>query len=298
MRPLLALALSAVLALGPAAALADPIDADPPQDKAFPAGLIPLALPTHGATVNAVLYTAAGAGQHPTVLLLHGFPGFEGNLDLARVLQRNGWNVLTFHYRGNWGSPGKYSFTHCIEDARAALAWLHAPNPEVAARIDPGRIVVIGHSLGGFTGAAAAAGDPRVLGAVLISAAPVGSIGYLPRAAAITVMEQNLLNRQGLQTIGDTTPEALADEAISNVKAWGWPQFAPGLARRPLLVITSDDGFGAADEALAKSVESQPGAATVTRVHFATDHSYNDQRVALERAVVGWIDGLPGAKAR
>ncbi len=298
MRPLLALALGAMLALGPAAALANPLDVDPPQDKAAPAGLIPLALPTHGETVNAVLYTAAGAGQHPTVLLLHGFPGFEGNLDLARALQRDGWNVLTFHYRGNWGSPGKYSFTHCIEDAQAALLWLHAPSPEVAARIDPDRIVVIGHSLGGFTGAAAAAGDPRVLGAALISAAPVGSIGYLPRAAAITVMEQNLLNRQGLQTIGDTTPEALADEAISKVKVWGWPQFAPGLAKHPLLVITSEDGFGSADEALAKAVETQPGAATVTRIHFATDHSYNDQRLALERAVIGWIDGLPGAKPR
>jgi hypothetical protein len=30
-----------------------------------------------------VIYIASGAGPHPTVLMLHGFPGNEKNLDLA-----------------------------------------------------------------------------------------------------------------------------------------------------------------------------------------------------------------------
>ncbi|MEJ0065551.1 MAG: hypothetical protein WDM85_08965 [Caulobacteraceae bacterium] len=71
------------------------------------------------------------------MLLLHGFPGNEQNLDLARAMQREGWNVLTMHYRGAWGSRGDYSFTHCIEDAQAALAWLRAPDGEAASHIDP-----------------------------------------------------------------------------------------------------------------------------------------------------------------
>jgi pimeloyl-ACP methyl ester carboxylesterase len=254
--------------------------------------LIAIALPTHGTTVNAILYTASGAGPHRTVLLLHGLPGFEVNLDLARALQRDGWNVLTFNYRGNWGSPGIYSFTHCIEDTQAALAWLHAPTGEAAAHIDPDRIVVIGHSLGGFNAAAAASGDPRVLGTVLISAAPIGSIAFLPHDTAAKTIEENVLNDQGLHAIGDTTAAELADEVARNGAAWAWTRFAPGLSRRPLFVITSDDGFGAPDEALAKAAEAQPGAATVTRLHLTTDHGYDDQRIALERAVIGWVDAL------
>jgi hypothetical protein len=31
------------------------------------------------------------------------------------------------HPRGAWGSPGDFSFAHCIEDAEAALTWLHQP---------------------------------------------------------------------------------------------------------------------------------------------------------------------------
>jgi pimeloyl-ACP methyl ester carboxylesterase len=219
-----------LLTIAPLASRADPISADPTQDKAHAAGLMPFALPTHGVKVNAILFTAAGAGRHSTVLLLHGLPGFEGNLDLARALQRDGWNVLTFHYRGNWGSPGQYSFTHCIEDARAALAWLHTPEGEAAAHVDPDRIVVIGHSLGGFAGAAAAAQDPRLMGSVLISAAPIGAIAGLPRPAAITIMEQNVLNQQGLHAIGDTTAANLADETIRNGK--------PQPAGRPLAEVS------------------------------------------------------------
>src|SRR5437588_55662 len=82
------------------------IGSDPPIDSTSRAGMIAFALPSHGANMNAVLYTAAGSGAHPTVLLLHGFPGNEQNLDLAQAIRRAGWNVLTLHYRGSWGSPG------------------------------------------------------------------------------------------------------------------------------------------------------------------------------------------------
>jgi len=55
---------------------------------------------------NAIVYEAQGAGPHPTVVLLHGFPGNEKNLVLAQALRRAGWNVVFFHYRGSWGSGG------------------------------------------------------------------------------------------------------------------------------------------------------------------------------------------------
>ena len=269
--------------------------ADPPQDKAHPAGMIAFALPTNGTRINAVLYTAAGAGPHPTVLLLHGLPGNEQNLDLARAIQRAGWNVLTLHYRGSWGSPGEYSFTHCLEDAQAAVAWLRAPGAEAASHIDSAHIVVVGHSLGGFVAGYTAGHDPRIEGAALISAARLGSgFAGLSRAQVVDVIEGNILNKAGMHTLGDATSEALADEAIRNASAWDLEQLAPTLARRPLLVVTSDDGLAPGDEALAKSVEAAGrGGAKVTRAHFATDHGYDDQRLALSATVVGWLAALP-----
>ncbi|MFC3556442.1 alpha/beta hydrolase family protein, partial [Sphingomonas qilianensis] len=90
---------------------------DPPRDECAPAETLARAIPSHGVNLNAILYTAAGAGPHPTVLLLHGLPGNEQNVDLAQSLRRFGWNVLTLHYRGSWGGPGAFSFAHCVEDA-------------------------------------------------------------------------------------------------------------------------------------------------------------------------------------
>ena len=76
---------------------------------------------SEGAHLNAVAYLAAGAGPHPTVLLLHGFPGNERNLDLAQAIRRAGWNVFFFHYRGAWGSGGEFSFGNALEDVRAVI---------------------------------------------------------------------------------------------------------------------------------------------------------------------------------
>lgn len=298
----LALALAAVLVaasptLAHAAALPAALVADPPQDKAHPAGVITFALPTGGVKINAVLLTAAGAGPHPTVLLFHGLPGNEQNLDLARAIQREGWNVLTLHYRGSWGSPGEYSFAHCLEDGQAAVAWLRAPSAQAAPHIDSSKIVVVGHSLGGFVAGYTAGHDPKIMGAALISAARIGGgFAGLSRAQVVKVMEDNIQNADGMHTLGDATAEGLADEAIKNGPAWDLAQFAPALAGHPLLMVTSDDGLGPADEGIAKAVEAAPGA-HVTRAHFATDHGYNDQRLALSAAVLTWLETLPGAPA-
>ncbi len=296
----LALALAAALALASptlshAAAAPAALVADPPQDKAHPAGMISFALPTNGVKINAVLYTAAGAGPHPTVLLFHGLPGNEQNLDLARAIQREGWNVLTLHYRGSWGSPGEYSFAHCLEDGQAAVAWLRAPSAQAAPHIDSSRIVVVGHSLGGFVAGYTAGHDPKIMGAALISAARIGGgFSGLSRAQVVKVMEDNIQNADGMHTLGAATAEGLADEAIKNGPAWDIVRFAPTLAGHPLLMVTSDDGLGPADEGIAKAVEAVPGA-HVARAHFATDHSYNDQRLALSAAVLTWLETLPGA---
>lgn len=89
------------------------------------------------------------AGElHPAAILLHGFPGNEQNLDLAQALRHAGMAVLTFHYRGCWGSHGDYRFTHLADDTAAAADYLRHHAGELG--IDPGRIYLIGHSMGGF----------------------------------------------------------------------------------------------------------------------------------------------------
>jgi len=297
MRLLAALAALSLLA-SPAMLHAEPIPAavttDPPADKARPAGMYAFALPTHGVKINAVLFTAAGAGPHPTVLLLHGLPGNEQNLDLAQAIRRDGWNVLTLHYRGAWGSPGAFTFTHVLEDSAAALAWLRTPENAAAHDIDPKKLVVIGHSMGGWAAAYTGGHDPDLLGTGLISTADIGMIGAAPRAMAVKIVDDNIGTGAGMHTLA-ATPESLADEAIKYAKTFAVAGDAPGLSRHPLLIVTSDDGLTPVGDGIAKAIGD--GAAPVTQVHIATDHSYSDHRIALEATVLRWLENLPGAPA-
>ena len=150
------------------------ITTDPGPDKTNSAAMESFQIPSHGAMLNALAYVAEGAGSHPVVLLLHGFPGNEKNLDLAQAIRRDGWDVVYFDYRGSWGSPGDFSFTHSIEDTQSAVAYLRDPAHASKLRSDPAYIVLIGHSMGGFMARYAGAQDPAIKAVGLISAADMG----------------------------------------------------------------------------------------------------------------------------
>lgn len=275
----------ALLVAAPAAGRAqapDPVAADPPRDTAHPARMDVLHIPSGGVEINGVAYVAAGAGPHPTLVLCHGWPGNEKNLDLAQAVRRAGWNVVTFNYRGSWGSPGVFRFAQVPQDAAAVLAYLR--RPEVAAKLaaDPARLVIGGHSMGGWATALVAAADPALKGAILISAANMGGIAGLPRANLVTLSAGNA------ETLAGTSPEQMADELAAGRETFDSLAGAPGLARLPLLVLTSDDGLAPGADALVAAVR-KAGGTRVTTGHVATDHSWSDSRIALERRVIAWL---------
>ena len=142
---------------------------DPPRDSAFPAHNQQLLIPSHGVGMNALLLVTGGKGPHPTVILMHGLPGNERNLDLAQAIRRAGWDVLTFTYRGAWGSPGDFSISNSMEDAVAALAFARSPEA-VKFGMDGRHIVLAGHSMGGATAFMAAASATGLDGLILIDA--------------------------------------------------------------------------------------------------------------------------------
>lgn len=284
----LLISLALLQAAPPAAVVRDPL-----RDTAHPARMLAFALPSGGVSLNAVLYEAAGAGPHPTVLLLHGFPGNEQNLDLAQAMRRAGWSVLTLHYRGAWGSPGAFTFRHVLEDVDAALAWLRSPAGR-AAGVDGARAAVVGHSMGGLATAYAAGRDPALIGAALISAASLSDFVRPDRARALKSIGDEY-GAGTMSTLAGTSPAALLDELRADPRAFQLRTYAAGAARTPVLVVSSDDGLRADDEAYAAAVRAAGGAPRL--VHLATDHSYSDARIALESEVVGWLAGLKGAPA-
>jgi uncharacterized protein len=257
---------------------------DPLHDPQHPARMVVLHMPTGGVEINGVAYLAAGAGNHPTVVLLHGHPGNEKDLDLAQAIRRAGWNVITFNYRGSWGSPGSFRFAHTLEDAVAVLAYVRDPKNAAALGIDTDRLVLAGHSMGGWVTAMTAAHDSGLRGAILISGANMGRERG-DRAKIIQGM------REDFETLAGVTPEEEADEILANQKAFDWQNAAPQLAHVPLLVLTADDGLAAGADALADGAR-KAGNKRVTTVHVATDHAWSDRRIELESLVIRWLQNL------
>ena len=268
---------------------------DPPVDKAHPATMSSFQIPSHGQPMNAIAYMAAGQGPHPVVIVLHGFPGNEKNLDLAQSIRRAGWNAIFFNYRGSWGTPGTFSFSNAIEDTQAAIAYLRDPANAARLHSDPKRIALVGHSMGGFMAAYAGSHDSAILGTGLISAA-----NFHDWAGGDLKPEQEQANRARLvKSIADNdilplagcTAESLADEMLSHRKQWDFVDYASLFGARPLLLITSDDGLAPGAVHLAAAVRRR-GNTHVTESHFATDHSYSDRRIALQAAVLNWLATL------
>ncbi|MFZ2235208.1 MAG: alpha/beta fold hydrolase, partial [Dokdonella sp.] len=253
-------------------------------------------IPSHGALMNALVYVAAGTGPHPAVILLHGFPGNERNLDLAQEMRRAGWDVLYFNYRGSWGTPGDFSFTHGIEDTAAAIAYLRQPEVAKVLRLDPTSIVLIGHSMGGFMAVQAVASDPAIKAFATISAADLGGMYDHIRAneaesTAIKKLAAGLVE-EGMAPLAGCTPSGLARDVASHAADWRFSAKVDALKNRTTLVITSDDGLAEPNQAFASALlKASDG--QITSVHLRTDHSYSDQRVELSKAVLQWLAGLP-----
>lgn len=258
---------------------------DPPHDSTHPARLEVLHVPSGGVAINGVAYVAAGAGRHPTFVFLHGLPGNEKNLDLAQAVRRAGWNAVTVNYRGSWGSPGAFRFAQNLEDARSVLAYLRDSANARALGVDTSRLVLAGHSMGGWVAGVTGADDHRLLGVVLISAADLGVVRTLPRADVVALMKESM------ESLAGGTAESFADDLLALPADRSFASAARGLARTPLLVLTSDDGLAPHSDSLVAAVRRQGGKA-VTTVHVATDHSWSDRRIALESAVLRWLDRL------
>ena len=258
---------------------------DPPADAAHPAAMTVLHIPSHGLLINGIVYQPSGAGPHPTLVICHGLPGNEKNLDLAQAVRRAGWNAVTFNYRGSWGSPGVYRFAQNLEDADAVLAYLRDPANATRLGIDTKRIAIAGHSMGGWVTAQTAAHDHGLIGAILISAADMGYLGQAPRDRAVAMMADDMESLTGV------TAESMADEVNANAKAFNMLNSAAGLSQMPLLVLSADDGRAPRTDLLVKAI-GENGGQKVTAIHAATDHSWSDHRIYLESTIITWLAQL------
>jgi dipeptidyl aminopeptidase/acylaminoacyl peptidase len=118
-----------------------------------------------GATSWGILYQAREAGPRPLIVSVHGGPTSERGLNWeadAQYFATRGWHYLLVNHRGGTGFgrayqnllDGQWGVVD-VEDARSGAEHLIR-----AGLADPRRLVITGHSAGGYTTLMALTADP------------------------------------------------------------------------------------------------------------------------------------------
>lgn len=119
-------------------------------------------LETSDGLVLRAIYRPARQG-HPTIVFFHGNgDNLLGGRTATQALAAHGFGVLLPEYRGYGGNPGRPSEAGLYRDGRAALRWL------TSRGVPPGRIVLVGNSLGSGVAVQLATETP-VAGVAIVS---------------------------------------------------------------------------------------------------------------------------------
>ena len=236
-----------------------------------------------------VLYTAAGEGFHPTVILLHGIPGCERNLDLAQALRRAGFHVMTFHYSGSWGSDGSYSLMHNLEDAETVLDHILQ---DTRYGFDKQHIYAVGHSLGGFVCAQLTAKRAELKGAALLMPCDIGRLPQIAQEdpAAYGIIRNVLDESAGWLT--GTSGEALLQEALDHSAEFALENLSEKLKSKPILCIGAALDIYTPPQThcapFAQAIQRAGGAA-LQKIDFPTDHFFADYRLTVAETVIAFL---------
>lgn len=135
-------------------------------------------LSSNGYKLNAQIFHSVSEKPIPTFILMHGFPGGEGDpLGLGKKLSALGINVFVFNFRGMWSSEGEFSFENSMEDVGSAIDFLKMSENINKYNIDTTNIVVGGWSFGGAMALTAAIYNPEIRRIISIAGADESVFG-------------------------------------------------------------------------------------------------------------------------
>ena len=246
---------------------------DVTPDNTAPAGMAELIIPSGNSLLAGFMYRANGSQKHPTMLLLHGLPGNERNLDIAQFVRSKGWNVLYFDYRGSWGSQGTFSFKNCVDDVINVVEF--CKKYQDSLKIDTSRIVLFGHSMGAWVCIKALEQLPTVKKGFALSTWNIGT--YYNSISPKTGRNLFMLNT----TLEDLYNSVDQNKVYFNLLNDNFESF-----RGKHIFMIDEHKF---NSQLAETIK-KPNPSTFEYSVWQTDHSFTNKRVALMKRLVEFLN--------
>ncbi len=276
----------------------DPVRNDVVEfDSEYPPHLVPFNLVSEEDKILGTLYMSQGKGPHPTVILLHGFPGNEGNEDLAHSIKRFGFNALIFHYRGSWGSSGNFSFSNALKDTENVLAYIENPNNEEAVlryRIDKRQLILAGHSMGGFLALLAASGRDSVKSAASLAGFNFGFFAkYIEKNPDVKDITMSGL-QFGVDVYGSAESDSLFCEMMENKELFDIINYADSLSKKNILLAGASYDSTAPVEIhhtpLLNALRLKGG--NPENAIIQSGHSFGSRRLELADVFINWLRNI------
>jgi pimeloyl-ACP methyl ester carboxylesterase len=250
-------------------------------DKTSPASQIELKIPSMGSLIQGFIYKANGAQKHPTLILLHGYPGNERNLDLAQVARARGWNVIYFNYRGAWASQGQFSFENCVQDVVSVVAFCRKYSDSL--QVDTSRIALFGHSMGGWVCLKALQRLPGVKKGFALSTWDI--YAGLKEVKTPEQLRIRIRETGNEYFVLNTAPESIFKPVLQKPDFFNLATDGAALADKQIIMLDEHHG----NKAIASAIKEKNRNFFDYQV-WQTDHPFTNKRVALIKLVLTFLE--------
>lgn len=270
------------------------IEDNPNINTESPESMQPFVFYSKGEKLIGTFLKSSGIKKKPTVILLHGFPGNENNFDIAHAIIRFGFNVIVFHYRGSWGSGGNFSISNSLEDVSSAIEYISQEDISSKLKIDVDKIILIGHSMGGFLSFLTSIKYPKIKNIASLAGFNFGFFtDYIIQNPQFLETTMDGLT-QGASLLQGITGEEVYNEMLANRGDWNLLKFLVELREKNIFLVGAEYDSVAPLELhhnpMAEGLE-KVGAKLKSKV-YKSGHSFSSIRIKLTSEIINWLEEL------
>lgn len=256
---------------------------------------VPVVCKSGNSKVRGLFYRASGDGPFPTVVLCQGFPGNDTDvLGLGERLTSEGFNALSFNYRGTWGSEGLFTASNSLEDVISAICYVKSSFAVREFNVDPQSIVVTGYSFGGGMALLGSLNDPTVRRVVYVAGGNLSEVARMMQQSAEFSQEILAMLDQGIPASGFSSlrAEKLFAEVFANMDKYDLVMHAEALSHKALLIIGGwrDQENTIEHHILPLYRALQRHEAKQVQIEILdSDHSFTNARNQLAEKIIHWL---------
>jgi pimeloyl-ACP methyl ester carboxylesterase len=257
---------------------------------------VPITFESEGSKIYGRFYKADANLPAATVILLHGFPGGEGDLfGFGSRFKEDGINALVFNFRGSWKSEGIFLLENSFKDVTTSIDFLKSSDISKRFNIDTTQIILLGYSIGSSIAILGSLANPSVKKIISVATTDFSVLAEMIersddyRKKHLATLDEVMADTNVIRSIGG---KATHEYLIAHKDYFSLVKHSKELASKQILFLGGwNDHLTEIEDhtipfyrALQKN-----NAQNVKIMVYDTDHFFTDFREQLYQDVLKWI---------